>query len=331
MAHSDSRAAIVRAIAANAFITVGKAGAWLVTGSGAMLAETIHSFVDTLNQGLLLIGERRSLLEPTERHPFGFGPEASFWGLLAAIGILVFGGGLAIQHGLHALSNPEVPENLIWAIGVLGAATLLEGGVLLSVLRDLARSRGKTSWREHLAVQPPGITTVLMEDFAAVLGSLVAMGAIAACHFTGDGIYDAIAQLVIGGMLALVGLLLIWRNRGMLIGQAIPEAKLTHLRVFLEDLDGIERVTNLKTRQLSAHTFTLKAEVVFNGGELAGRLIPKFRDRFGELSEHPEQLGRFADQLMHEQAKLVDRYQEEIREHFPGATYIALEPHLRDF
>lgn len=331
MAHSDSRSAIVLAIAANAFITVGKAGAWLVTGSGAMLAETIHSFVDTLNQGLLLIGERRSLLAPTPRHPFGFGPEASFWGLLAAIGILVFGGGLSIQHGVHALGHPEVPENLIWALGVLGVSTIIEGAVFLSVLRGVARSRGQATWKAHLAVQPPGIVTVLLEDLAAVLGCIVALIALAACHYTGNGIYDAIAQLVIGGMLTLVGLHLVWRNRGMLVGQAIPDSQLTLLRTFLEDLDGIERVTNLKTRQLSAHTFTVKVEVVFNGGELAQRLIPEFKERFDESDNRPEQLGRFADKLMLIQAQIVDRYEDEIRAEFPGATHIALEPHLRDF
>ena len=331
MAHSDSRAAVVRAIAANAVITVGKGGAWLVTGSGAMLAETIHSFVDTLNQCLLLVGERRSLLAPTERHPFGFGPEASFWGLLAAIGILVFGGGLTLQHGIHALAHPEVPENLMWALGVLAVSTVIEGAVLVSVMRDLAPSRGTATWRAHLAVQPPGIITVLLEDLAAVLGCLIAMTALAACHYTGNGTFDAFAQLVIGGMLTLVGLHLVWRNRGMLIGQAIPASELTRLRTFLEDLDGIERVTNLKTRQLSAHTFTVKAEVVFNGGELAQRLIPQFKDRLAEAGQRSEQLGRFADQLMHEQARLVDHYEDEILREFPGATHIALEPHLRDF
>ena len=330
MAHSDSTGAVVLAIGANAFITVAKGCAWFFTGSGAMLAETIHSLVDTLNQCMLLVGEKRSVLAPTRKHPFGFGPEASFWGLLAAIGILVFGGGISIQHGLHALSHPEVPDNLMLALGVLALSTVIEAGVLVSVVKSLARTRGTNTWRAHLAKQGPGIMTVLLEDLAAVLGCIIATVALALCHTTGDGIYDAIAQLVIGGMLAGVGLHLVWRNRGMLVGQAIDEEELSRLRVALEDLDGIDRVTNLKTRQLSAHTFTMKAEVIFCGGELAQRLIPEFKDRFEEPSRCAEQLGRFADKLMLEQAQLVDRLEEEIREHFPGATYIALEPHVRD-
>ncbi len=45
------------------------------------------------------------------------------------------------------------------------------------------------------------------------------------------------------------------------------------LRIFLADLDGIERVVNVVTRRLAPHAFTLAAEVEFSGGELAGRLI----------------------------------------------------------
>lgn len=329
MAHSDSRAAVIKAIAGNGLVTLAKGAAWLITGSGAMLAETIHSLVDTLNQGLLLIGQKRSLRKPTERHPFGFGSEASFWGLLAAIGILIFGGGISIQHGMHSLAHPELPSNLYWALGVLALSTLIELAVLFSIVKALAKSRGRKTWRAHISAQGPGVMTVLLEDLAAVLGCVLAAIALIICHLTQDGIWDAIAQLVIGTMLTVVGLYLVWRNRGMLIGQAIRPAELMRLRIFLEDLDGIDRVTNLKTRQLSANTFVVKAEVVFSGGEIAQRLIGELKD--GVHGSSAENLGRFADRLMIEQAKLVDHFEDEIREHFPGALHIALEPHLRDF
>ena len=334
MADPSSRAAIVRAIAGNAFVTLAKTAAWLVTGSGAMLAESIHSLVDTLNQGLLLIGHRRSLLAPTRRHPYGFGPEASFFGLLAAIGILVFGGGLSIQHGLHGLEHPELPDHIGLALGVLAFSTIVEAWVLWTVFRDLKRTRGKRTWGRHLRAQASGTMTVLLEDAAAVLGCLIAAAALLVCRATGDGVYDAIAQLVIGIMLAAVGLFLIWRNRGMLIGQSVPEEELGPIRTFLEDLHGIDRITNLKTRQLGAHKFTLKAEVVFSGGELAQRLMRNHIDavRAAEsTSQAAEALGRFADRLMEEQAIYVDKIERDIRIAFPKVVDIDLEPHLRDF
>ncbi len=82
MAANHSKSAIVKAIVGNGVITIAKCFAWLVSGSGSMLSETIHSLVDTLNQGLLLIGDTRSLMQPTKKHPYGFGMEANYWGPL---------------------------------------------------------------------------------------------------------------------------------------------------------------------------------------------------------------------------------------------------------
>ena len=334
MASSHSRAAVVKAFSGNAVVTVVKTAAWLLSGSGAMLSETIHSLVDTLNQGLLLIGQSRAVREPTERHPYGFGIEANFWGLLAAIGILVFGGGLSIQHGLHALEHPTMPTQIPWVLAVLGVSFVIEFWILVTVVRAMAHDRGDRTWRDHLSRQPPGTMTVLLEDLAAVSGILVAAGVIWLCQLTGNGVYDAVGQLLIGGMLVLVGVVLVWRSRGMLIGQAIPGDELRKIRIFLEDQDGVARVTNLKTRQLGSHQFRLKAEVVFRGGHLAERFIAEVAGTLAEASEDGERnavLGRYADRLFEEQAKYVDRLEDEIREAFPGATYIDIEPHLRDF
>ena len=119
----------------------------------------------------------------------------------------------------------------------------------------------------------------------------------------------------------------------MLVGQAIPEEECTRLRIALEDFDGVDRVTNLKTRQLSAHTFTIKAEVIFSGGALAQRLMGEHVPKVLDAATEPEAarlLGRFSDRLMLEQAYYVDRLEAELREQFPGARDIDLEPHVRD-
>jgi zinc transporter 9 len=333
MADVHAKSAVIKAIVGNAFVTMTKAIAAVFSGSGAMYAETIHSLVDTLNQGLLLIGVKRSSRAATGRHPYGFGPEAAFWGLLAAIGILAFGGGLSIQHGIHSLEHPQVPEQIGLVFAVLAVATVIEGLVLASVLRSVARTRGDDRWSEHLKVQSPGTITVILEDAAAVLGCLIAALAVGLCVATGDGIYDAVAQLFIGAMLAAVGVYLIWRNRGALIGQSLPEKKLMKLRIFLEDIDGIDRIHDLKTRQLTAHTFSMKAEVVFSGGELAQRLMHLYVEKVQAATDEDESaevLGRFAEALIQEQAKHVDRMELEILDKFPGAVHIDLEPHLRD-
>ncbi|MCB1307369.1 MAG: cation diffusion facilitator family transporter [Leptospiraceae bacterium] len=330
---SHSRSAVIKAIAGNFIVTVGKAAAAFLSGSGAMLAETLHSSVDTLNQCLLLVGYHRSLRQPTRKHPYGFGAEAHFWGLLAAIGILVFGGGFSIYHGVHGILEPETPDHIFTALIVLAFATVVEGWVLVSVILNLLANKGDSGLLDYIRTQGPGTLTVLLEDAVAVLGCLVAAAALILVQITGNGIFDAIAQLVIGSMLGVIGLYLIWNNRGALVGRAVRDDELNRLRTFIEDLEGIERVTELKTRQLTASTYTLKAEVVFSGGSLAGHIMREFVDQARDANTEKkmyEILGRYADALFVQQARHVDIMERKITEHFPGVMYIDLEPHLRD-
>src|SRR3989338_10251072 len=55
-----SRNAVVKAIAGNTFITGIKFMAYLSSGSATLLAETCHSLIDSLNQGLLYLGIKQS-------------------------------------------------------------------------------------------------------------------------------------------------------------------------------------------------------------------------------------------------------------------------------
>lgn len=334
MGTEHSKGAIIKALVGNGLVTLFKLIAWVFSGSGAMLSEAIHSFVDTLNQVLLFVGYKRSLAPATARHPFGFGVEANFWGLLAAIGILVLGGGMSIQHGIHGLSHPEMPTNLVLVFVVLAVAFVIELWVLYSVVKDLQKTRGERGWIEHIKAQPPGTLTVLLEDAAAVMGCVLAAIAVGMSAALGSGVPDAVGQLVIGAMLAIVGVYLIWSNRGMIVGASLPAKKNSEIQRFLEDLPGIDRVTSLATRRLGRGKFRVKAEVVFNGGFIAGRCMGEFTQPIAECVT-PEDaaplLGRFADACFLEQAKHVDWLERKIYEAFPGADFIDLEPHLRDF
>ena len=330
MADASSKSAVIKAIVGNGIIAIAKGIAAVISGSGAMMAECIHSVVDTLNQGLLLIGHQRSLSKATPRFPFGFGPEANFWGLLAAIGVLIFGGALTIEHGIHAVMHPEMPEGVGLAIGVLIFAFLLEAWVTWSVIKGIAPSRNGKSWIAHIKAQDPGTLTVILEDSAAVMGCVLALLAIVLCQVTGNGIWDAICQLVIGSMLALVGLYLIWKNRGLLIGQAVDKQLSDRLRGFIADFQGIDQVVHMQTRQLSAHTFSVKADIAMSGGEIAGAIIPEHKQHVLDAqteAEAAEILGRFSHQAFQYQGQLIDRLEAELREEFPGAVFINLEPH----
>ncbi|MGE5412223.1 MAG: cation diffusion facilitator family transporter [Clostridiales bacterium] len=82
---SEGPIAVYGAIVANLVIAASKFVAAFFTGSSAMLAEGIHSVVDTTNELFLLLGIKRSKRPADENHPFGHGMELYFWSFIVAV------------------------------------------------------------------------------------------------------------------------------------------------------------------------------------------------------------------------------------------------------
>jgi cation diffusion facilitator family transporter len=217
--------AVYGAIAANVAIAVTKSVVASITGSAAMLAEAIHSGVDTFNGVLLLVGRRRSRRPATPEHPFGHGKELYFWGLIVAVLIFGLGGGLSIYEGAQRIRHPLPLHDPTWNYVVLAAAGLFEGASFSVALRQFLREAGNTPfWMALHRSKDPTIYTVLAEDAAALIGLVVAGIGIYLSHRFDMPVLDGAASLVIGLLLAGVAVLLIHESRGLLIGEGLrPE------------------------------------------------------------------------------------------------------------
>src|ERR671920_1870467 len=106
----DSIRAILFALGANFVIFLSKGAAAFITGSGAMLAETVHSLADCGNQGLLLLGLRQAKRPPSPEYPLGYGKAIYFWSFLVAVMLFTLGGMFSLYEGFHKLAHPEPLE-----------------------------------------------------------------------------------------------------------------------------------------------------------------------------------------------------------------------------
>ncbi len=216
------RIVVYGAIVANLAIAMTKFVAAGITGSSAMLAEGIHSTVDSGNGVLLLAGMKLSRREATPEHPFGHGKELYFWSLMVAVLIFGLGGGISAYEGVLHMLHPPPLRDPTWNYVVLGAAAVFESGSFAIALRQFLRTnRGISFWRALKSSKDPTTYTVLAEDAAALGGLAVAAIGVYLSHRLDLPVVDGAASVVIGILLAGVAVLLISESRGLLIGEGV--------------------------------------------------------------------------------------------------------------
>ncbi|MBL0015764.1 MAG: cation transporter [Bacteroidetes bacterium] len=110
MAGNSTRVVVV-AFVMNLGIAVAKYIAFLVTGSAAMLAESVHSLADTVNQIFLFLGIRRSAKAASPSHQFGYGMEQYVFSFLVAILIFSLGGPIPYTKGRTKSCTPPKSWN----------------------------------------------------------------------------------------------------------------------------------------------------------------------------------------------------------------------------
>ena len=248
---ANSLKAILLALGANFAIFVSKLVAALVTGSGAMLAEAIHSLADCGNQGLLLLGMRQADRPASDEYPLGWGRALYFWSFLVAILLFSVGGMFSIYEGIHKLSEPEPLKRPWLAVGVLVFGVVAESISMHGCLKEVNKARqGRSLWRWFRETRSSELLVIFGEDLAALLGLSVALVAVLATMVTGNLLYDAIGTIVIGALLVVVAIAVANEVKALLIGQGIEPSRREELLAFINARPEVDVVLNLVTLQM---------------------------------------------------------------------------------
>jgi cation diffusion facilitator family transporter len=299
--HGGGRA-IIAALAANLGIAAAKFVAFVVTGASSMLAEAIHSVADSGNQLLLLLGGRTARREPTPEHPFGFGRDRYIYGFLVAIVLFSLGGLFAIYEGVHKLLHPEPLESVVWALGVLVVAIVLEGFSLRTAVRETraVRPAGESYWGFIRHARAPELPVVLLEDTAALLGLVFALLGVGLTSLTGSPAFDGLGTIAIGLLLVVVAVVLAVETKSLLVGEAARPEEARRIVAALEaDGSGLS-VIHMRTQHLGPEELLVAAKIAVRHDETAASI-----------------------------ARAIDDAEARIRAAVPIAKVIYLEPDLR--
>jgi cation diffusion facilitator family transporter len=323
MAAGGSTTVVLFALGANLGIAVAKfvAAAW--TGSSAMLSEGIHSLVDSSNQGLMLHGIKRSSRPADDTHPFGYSKELYFWSFVVAIMLFALGAGISIYEGINKLQHPHAITNVHIIYFVLGFAIVLEGLATMKAFKEFnKRRRGREFMTALRQSKDPALFAILLEDFAAILGLLVAMVGVTVAYYLGYQEADGIASIVIGIILALVALFMAIEIKALIIGEAADVETQRGLMEIIKAEQGegkpILAINEVRTMHLGPRDILVAASVDFGDGLSASDVeattakletaikeqFPKVRRLFLEAQSEEAHAEAIAAEAAHE-AELV--------------------------
>ncbi|MGH3096060.1 MAG: cation diffusion facilitator family transporter [Streptosporangiales bacterium] len=304
MSSGHSNKAVFAALAANLGIAVTKFVAFAFTGSSSMLAEGVHSVADSGNQVLLLVGGRRSRRQADTEHPFGYGRERYIYAFIVSVVLFSLGGLFALYEGyekIHAaLEHPHPIEHWYWAVAVLLVAMALEGYSFRTAVKEGNKVRGRASWVQYVRrAKAPEIPVVLLEDFGALIGLVLALLGVVLSVATGNPVFDGIGTLAIGLLLGTIAVVLGTEMKSLLVGESAGGKQHETIVAALNAEPLIDHVIHMRTMHLGPDELLVAAKVAVSGGDSAADV-----------------------------ARAIDAAEGRIREAVPLTAVIYLEPDL---
>lgn len=263
---SGGKLVVLAALGGNLAIAVTKFAAALIAGSSSMLTEGIHSTVDTFNEVLLLYGRKRAEEPPDELHPLGHARELYFWGFVVALVFFTGGAGMSIYEGIEHIREPHMLENPVVNFVVLALAFVFESASLFFAVREFRRQKEPESgwWEALRASKDPSVFVVMMEDFAALTGLLVAAIFIGLTVATGDPLWDGIGSVVIGLILAGVATLLASECKKLLIGERASPDLEKAIQAMARETSGVCKVNEIITVHLGPQQVVVMLSLDFD-------------------------------------------------------------------
>jgi cation diffusion facilitator family transporter len=297
----NSKRAIIAALLANLGIAIAKFIGFLITASASLLAESIHSVADTGNQALLLLGGRRAQMAPTEEHPFGYGRERYFWAFVVALVLFSLGSVFAVFEGIEKIRHPHEVESLGVAIGILVLAMVLEGWSFRTAVRESRPLKGSLGWWQFIRrAKQPELPVVLLEDFGALTGLVIALVAVSLSAVTGDAVWDGVGTLLIGVLLGVIAFVLAKEMKSLLIGESATPGERQKIEDAINGCDATVALIHLRTEHLGPDELLVGAKIDFGPSITASEL-----------------------------AKSIDAVEVEIRDAVPAARLIYIEPDIQ--
>lgn len=327
---SQGFSSVLFALSGNLLITLMKFAGFTVSGSSALFSEAIHSFADTMNQSLLMIGIKKSSKAADEQFAYGYGQERFLWALISACGIFFLGAGVTVVNGINTLRHPAEVHITSLSFVILIISFIVESITFYIAFKELKKNAKAIGGKSLFKDGDPTTIAVIYEDGVALLGVLVAFVSIMLYKITGNVYWDAAGSIIVGILLAAIAVILINKNRAFLIKKSIPEPVKKKIIKILEADPVVEKVLDFKSTILDVGSYHIKCEIEFNGSALLKKIegndlkedYDEIKDSFEDFKKY---LVRHVDRTPRIIGQRIDEIEKRIQKEVPGIEHIDIE------
>jgi len=246
MSTHGSNRAVIFALVGNLLIAIIKYIVSFITGSAAMLAESIHSTADSFNQVLLLIGHKRAKKSPSEMHSFGYANEIFFWSLMVAVLLFFVGALFSIYEGVHKLMHPEKLTSIYWIYAVLISSILIEAKSFHVAYTEFRKTTKLPILKAIKASTQVSLIVVVLEDAAAMAGLIIVLISTTLAWLI-NPVFDAIGSITVGLLLLAVSVLLIAEVKNLIVGESMPRQNRQVIRNVVKTFKNIKQINRLQS------------------------------------------------------------------------------------
>jgi cation diffusion facilitator family transporter len=286
--------------AINVLQTLIKIGFGILGQSAALIADGIHSLSDLLSDLLVIIAVKLGSREADHDHPYGHRRFETIATVILGVSLIGIGGAIvwSVMERMADTDRLPVPNVLSLAVATL---SILINEWLYQYTKRIAKiTRSKlllaNAWHQR-------------SDAISSLVVLFGIGAV----MLGYPMADGVAAVVVALMVAKIGLNLVFESIKELVDTSLPPALVEEIRTAIHEIDGVEGIHLLRTRQMGedalidAH-IVVDPRITVSEGHMIGDIV---RDdlikRFDDVMDVLVHVDPEDDESLQEQSRPLSR------------------------
>ena len=205
--------------------------------SQALIADGIHSLSDLVTDAAVLYAAKHSHREADEEHPYGHGRIETVATVVLGVALIVVAAGIAYD-ALMRLFNPET----LWIPGALAIVIAMISVFSKEAIYHYTMRVAKKYKSKMLRANAWHSRTDAISSIIVVVGVAGSMA--------GLTYLDAIAAIIVGLMVAKIGIDLAWESLKELIDTSLEAERVEAIRKAILDVDGVASLHILRTRMM---------------------------------------------------------------------------------